>query len=64
MDSHQAAGLADAATFVDMFQHGEDFLLRQGRPEEHGPPTLGKPRLTGLAAEHPTAFVRPIVVAD
>jgi len=33
MYAHQAAGLADAATFVDVLQHREDLLLPERRAE-------------------------------
>jgi len=64
MYPHQTAGLADAAAFGDVLQHGKNLLLGQVGAEQRRAFTLGKPRLAGSAAEHSPLFVRPIATAD
>ena len=57
------ACLADAAAFVNMPQHGENLLLREGHTEQRRALAFRKPPLAGSATEHPPLLVWPIAAA-
>ena len=64
MDPHEAARLADAATFSNVFHHANEFFLRQGRAEEGSPFAFRESRVAGPAPEHTAFFVGTIPVAN
>jgi len=63
VDAHQAAGLADAATLLQVLQDGDGFVLREFAVEQGRAFTFGEALLAGAAAQD-AALVGTVAEAD
>lgn len=61
VDPDQPSGLADAASFGEVLQDRQDFVMRQLGLEERGPPKFGEPGLADPTVEQPVARLTEVV---
>ena len=63
-DADQAAGLADATTFLEVLEDGDSLVVGELATEQGGALTFGEAVLTGAAGEKAELFVLAVAEGD
>ena len=63
MHARESAGLANAAAFAKVLEHGQCLVIRKMAVEQRRALAFAESTATGAAAEHASLIVWPIVIA-
>jgi hypothetical protein len=63
-DAGEAAGLSDAAAFLEMGEHVQDLVVGESGVEEGCALAFGEAVLAGAASEHTSLLARPVAKGD